>query len=65
MRHYGLKVGDLVEERAFGQVLRGRVVELPVIDNNRAIIETVDGAHVPVVAEWRVVVDAVAHTSTA
>lgn len=65
MRHYGLNVGDLVEERAFGQVLRGRVVELVAHDNNRAIIETDDGEHVPVVAEWCVVVDAVAHTSTA
>lgn len=52
MTHYGLKVGDMVEERAFGQVLCGRVIELDICDNNRAIIETDDGEHVPVVAEW-------------
>lgn len=52
MRHYGLKVGDLVEERAFGQVLRGRVVELVAHDSNRAIIEADDGERIPVVAGW-------------
>jgi hypothetical protein len=56
MRHYGLQVGDLVEECAFGQMLRGRVVELVAHDNNRAIIGTDDGERVRVVAEWCTVV---------
>lgn len=56
-RHYGLRVGDTVEERAFGNVLRGVVIELP-LDNNAAYIRTANNEpKVKVVAEWCTVVE--------
>ncbi len=55
-RHYGLRLGDTVEERAFGNVLRGVVIEFP-WDNNAAYIRTADGGKTKVVAEWCTVVE--------
>jgi hypothetical protein len=55
-RHYGLNIGDLVEQRAFGHVIQGTVVELSPTDNNRAYIRTTeDGTVIPVIAEWCVI----------
>lgn len=55
-RHYGLCVGDTVEERAFGSVIRGIVFELP-WDNNAAYIITADCDVIKVVAEWCVKIE--------
>lgn len=55
-RHYGLRVGDTVEERAFGNIIRGVIFELPP-DNNAAHIVTADGDILKVVAEWCVKVE--------
>jgi hypothetical protein len=57
IRHYGLKVGDIVEERAFGVTLRGKVISLPAGDNNAAYICLEDGEKMEVVAEWCTIVE--------
>jgi hypothetical protein len=51
-RHYGLIIGDEVEERAFGMVFRGRVIAFDWLDNNRAVIELEDGSKHRAIAEW-------------
>lgn len=52
-RWHGLRIGDLVEERAFGSVLRGRVIELHPMNNNAAYIAMEKGDKpFKVVAEW-------------
>jgi hypothetical protein len=51
-RHYGLAIGDEVEERMFGFVTKGKVVEFHWLDNNRAYIQLESGEIHPVVAEW-------------
>lgn len=37
-RYYGLRVGDIVEERAFGSVRRGEVIMLGPLDNNACLV---------------------------
>ncbi len=42
-RHYGLDVGDRVEERIGGIAHRGEVIEVSATDNNRAVVRDDDG----------------------
>lgn len=50
-RWYGLRVGDLVEQRAFGTKIRGRVTELHVTDQNGCTVD-VDGKPMKMACEW-------------
>lgn len=51
-RHYGLAIGDKVEERAFGSSLRGTVIGFSPTDNNRAYLRLEDGTEHPAIAEY-------------
>lgn len=57
-RYYGLRVGDIVEERAFSSVLKGEVIEY-CMDNNRVYIRTEQGNHVSVVCEYCTIIEKV------
>jgi hypothetical protein len=52
-RHYGLKVGDIVHEKAFGcTVGPGEVIGFSPTDNNRVYIRLEDGEEVSAIAEY-------------
>jgi hypothetical protein len=51
-RHYGLLVGDLVEQRIGNVSIRGVVTELHLTDANGATIRMDDGKTMKVVCEW-------------
>lgn len=56
VRHYGLEVGDVVEERAFNMIGgRGTVIDFHPTDNNRAFVREQDGSIVDVIAEYCIV----------
>lgn len=56
-KNYGINLGDLVEERAFGIAIRGRVVEVHDWDRNRVTVQTEDGSRVDFIAEFCVVIE--------
>lgn len=51
-RYYGLRIGDVVEQRAFGTVHRGTVFEYGVMDNNRVYVKDENGEELDFIAEW-------------
>ena len=51
-RHYGLKLEDRVEMKAFGGTVTGTVIHLYALDNNGARIRLDDGREMDVVCEW-------------
>lgn len=57
-RWYGLRPGDIVEERAFGSVRRGKVVNLHTTDQNGCTIK-VNGKEGKAVCEWCTVIERV------
>ena len=56
-RHYGLSIGDIVEERAFGCIRRGVVVAFYPTDNNRAVVDVGGGIRLDVISEWCTIID--------
>lgn len=60
IRHYGLMIGDVVEERAFGTVGgRGTVIDFHPTDNNRAYVREEDGSIVDVICEYCIIIQGV------
>ena len=57
-RWYGLRVGDLVEERAFGQSRRGLITDLHMMDQNGCTVD-VDGKPMKFVCEWCSIIEKV------
>ena len=49
--HYGLRVGDLVQEKAFGSLTEGIVTHL-CLDKNAAMIKVSNGEEIKIVCEW-------------
>ncbi len=51
-RHYGIRVGDIVEERAFGHVKKGEVMSYGFGDNNCVYMNIEGDITVKAIPEW-------------
>ncbi len=58
-RYYGIRIGDIVEERAFGTVTRGEVMGYGLMDNNKVYINAEGDITLDAVAEWCHVIECV------
>jgi len=51
-RYYGLRVGDIVEQKAFGTSSKGEVIGYGFLDNNRVYVRLESGEETDFIAEW-------------
>lgn len=55
-RYYGLRVGDIINCKAFGLDFKAEVIHLVTGDNNRVAVKKEDGSACEWVAEWSTII---------